>query len=100
MPGTTIVRYKTHPEQAEANATLVKAVFDALARTRPTGVRYQCLRAPDGVSFTHVATIDPVAGVHPLTGLPEFQAFIAGLGQRCVEPPMRVESERIGHYEG
>ena len=98
MPSTTIVRYKTHPEHAEANAALVKTVFEALARTRPAGVRYQCLRAPDGVSFTHIATIEPAAGGNPLTEMPEFQAFLAGLGQRCAEPPVRVESERIGHY--
>jgi hypothetical protein len=100
MTRTTVVRYKTHPEHAEANAALVQAVFAALARARPAGLRYQCLRGEDGVTFTHLASMDEARGANPLTALPEFQAFLAELRQRCAEPPARVESERLGHYEG
>jgi hypothetical protein len=99
MPKTTVVRYKTHPQHADENAALVRAVFEALQRARPAGLRYQCLRGLDGVTFTHLATIDDALQVHPLTSLPEFQAFLAGLRTRCAEPPALVESELLGGYE-
>jgi hypothetical protein len=98
MPKTTVVRYKTHPQHAEENAALVQAVFQALQRARPAGLRYQCLRGLDGVTFTHLATID-AHEVHPLTSLPEFQAFLSGLRTRCAEPPALVDSELLGRYE-
>ena len=100
MPTTTVVRYKIHPEHADENATLVQAVFSALQRVRPAGLRYQSLRGRDGVTFTHLSTIDDGLETHPLTSLPEFQAFVAGLRSRCAEPPALVESEALGRYEG
>ena len=98
MPTATVVRYKTHPQHAQENAALVRAVFDALQSTRPAGLTYQCLRGHDGVTFTHVVTTD--AGANPLVALPAFQAFLADLRDRCAEPPARVESELLGRYEG
>lgn len=97
---TSVIRYTTHPQHAEDNATLVRAVFQALQRSRPPGLRYQCLRGRDGVTFTHVATMDEAQGANPLTALPEFQAFLADLRTRCAEPPARVESDVLGRYEG
>jgi hypothetical protein len=99
MPTTTVVRYKTHPQHAEENAALVQAVFAALQRARPAGLRYQSLRGRDGVTFTHLATIDDGLDPHPLTSLPAVQAFLAGLRSRCAEPPAIVESELLGRYE-
>ena len=99
MPAITIVRYKTHPLHAEENAGLVRAVFQALQAARPSGLRYQCLRGADGVSFTHIATTEEGAG-HPLTDLPAFQAFLQNLRERCAEPPARSESQLVGRYEG
>ena len=98
MP-TTVVRYKTHPQHGDQNAALVKAVLEALRRTRPPGLRYQALRGRDGVTFTHLATIDEAAGSNPLNALPEFKAFAADLRARCAEPPAFVESEPLGSYE-
>jgi hypothetical protein len=100
MPTTTVVRYKTHPEHADENAALVQAVFLALQRVRPAGLRYQSLRGRDGVTFTHFAMIDDGLEDHPLTSLPEFQAFLADLRTRCAEPPAVVDSELLGRYEG
>ena len=95
---TTIVRYRTHPEQADENAALIAAVFEALQRQRPAGLRYQALRAADGVSFTHVVSLDETLKAHPLTSLPEFQAFVAGIRARCAEAPQQVESVLLGRY--
>ena len=36
----SIIRYRTKPGQAEANAELVRAVYAELHRTRPDGFRY------------------------------------------------------------
>ena len=97
---TTVVRYKTHPEHAEQNAALVKAVFEAVRRAQPAGLKYQTLRGRDGVTFTHLATVDDALEGHPLTALPEFKAFVADLGERCAEPPARVESQVLDSYAG
>jgi hypothetical protein len=97
---TTVIRYQTHPEHAERNAALIAAVFEALRRARPAGLRYQALRGSDGVTFTHVASHAPGVEPHPLTSLPEFQAFLADLRTRCDEPPVLIDSELLGRYEG
>jgi hypothetical protein len=95
---TTIVRYKTLPQHADENAALIAAVFEALARERPEGVHYQALRSQDGLCFTHVASIDESLAEHPLVSLPEFQAFTAGIGKRCSEPPLQLKSALLGRY--
>jgi hypothetical protein len=95
---TVLVRYKTLPQHADQNAALIAAVFEALDRCRPAGLRYQTLRSRDGLSFTHVATIDDTLPEHPLTTLPEFQAFVAGIGARCSDPPLQIESTVLGRY--
>jgi hypothetical protein len=97
---TAVVRYRTHPEHAEENAALVGEVFRALAQARPAGLHYEAVRGPDGVSFTHVVSVDESLPVHPLTSLPAFQAFVAGIRARCVEPPAPPESALLGRYPG
>lgn len=95
---TSIVRYRTYPQHAEENAALVRGVFEALASARPEGLRYEALRAADGVTFTHVVTVDETLPVHPLTSLPAFQAFVAGIRARCAEPPAPAEFQLVGRY--
>lgn len=97
---TTVVRYKTHPQQGDENAALIKTVLEALRRAQPAGLRYQAVRGRDGVTFTHVATVDDSEGPSPLTALPEFAAFVADLRARCAEPPAIVEGDSLGRYEG
>ncbi|WP_280155551.1 hypothetical protein [Piscinibacter sp. XHJ-5] len=96
---TTVVRYKTFPERADENAALIAQVFAALERQQPAGLRYEAMRGRDGVTFTHVASVDEAPAQHPLTSLPEFQAFLAGIRERCVEPPVQVESVVLGRWE-
>lgn len=95
---TTVVRYKTRPEHAQENAALIAAVFEQLARERPTGLHYQAMRGEDGVSFVHVVTVDPALPAHPLTGLAAFKAFTAGIRARCEEAPQPDESTLLGRY--
>lgn len=95
---TTIVQYRTHPDQAEANAALIRDVMASLARQAPAGLHYQALRGDDGVTFTHVAAHEESVEGTPLTSLPEFQAFLAGLKARCAHGPVRVDSQLVGRY--
>lgn len=88
---TIVVRYKTFPQHADENAALIAQVFVALERRKPAGVHYQAMRGQDGVTFTHVVCVDEALADHPLTSLPEFIDFVAGIRDRCVEPPVQVE---------
>ena len=93
-----MVSYRLHPERVAENERLVAAVFDALRQARPTGLRYATFRLDDGVSFVHIVSHDEADGSNALTSLPAFKAFAAGVKDRCVEPPVRVELTEIGSY--
>lgn len=94
---TVMVRYKTTEAQAEANATLVHAVFDELRARAPTGFRYATYRLADGVSFVHIAT-HAAEGDNPLTTLASFKAFQAQIKERCVELPVVTELSPVDAY--
>ena len=68
----SIIRYRTKPGQADANADLVRAVYAELHRTRPGGFRYTTLRA--------------------------FGEFQAGIRERCDEPPVAQAYTEVGSY--
>jgi len=93
-----MVRYKLKPERVAENERLAAAVYDALREARPAGLRYATFRLEDGVSFVHIVSHDAADGSNALTALPAFQAFLAGVRERCVEPPVRVELTEIGAY--
>jgi hypothetical protein len=93
---TVLVRYKTKEDQAEANATLVRAVFAELAGRAPGGFHYVTLRLADGVTFMHLATMEGTTS--PLQSLPAFQAFQENIRARCVEPPVLSEVTVVGSF--
>ena len=93
----TLIRYKTKPEAADANATLVEAVFAELKAKQPTGVRYLTLRLDDGV-FVHVVEHETDDGPSPLLQLDAFQAFQRGIRERCIEPPEARGAKVVGNY--
>lgn len=94
---TVMVRYKTSEAEAEANARLVRAVFEELSRKNPLGLRYVTFRLPDGVSFVHLATLE-LPGENPLSSVPAFQAFQENIKARCVEPPVVSELSVVGAH--
>ncbi|MGD0312564.1 MAG: hypothetical protein ABSC90_08885 [Acidimicrobiales bacterium] len=96
MTTSVVVRYTTRPERADENERLIRAVFAELADTHPEGFRYVATRLSDGVSFVHVATLD--GGVNPLDGSPAFATFLAGIGDRCVDPPEATQGTAVGLY--
>jgi quinol monooxygenase YgiN len=85
MPRITLVRYTTHPEKAQENETLTRAVFDALRKTQPADIAYALFR--DGDAFTHLFVNRAEDSAAPLADLPAFQAFQAGVAQRTTAPP-------------
>ncbi len=97
---TVVVRYTVKPELADENQRLIEQVFAQLARDKPAGLRYQTFRLDDGVSFMHVATREGEADESPLMKVEAFRAFLAGIRDRCVAPPVQTEVGMIGLYTG
>ncbi len=95
---TVIVRYKVKADRAADNIAYIENVFSALRDSAPDGIRYLSLVADDGVSFTHIASIETADGSNPLAELAEFEAFTADIADRCEEPPTPVVQTLIGAY--
>jgi hypothetical protein len=95
---TVMVRYKVKPELADENQRLIEKVFAQLAREKPAGLRYQSFRLDDGVSFMHIATREGGPDDSPLLKLEAFKAFVAGIKDRCVEPPVTTDVQPVGQY--
>ena len=93
-----MVQYTVKPDRASENEQYIRTVFEALEREKPAGLRYASFKLPDGVSFVHIAMHDGTAGENPLTALPEFQAFTAGIKDRCEIPPAPTVLGEIGSY--
>ena len=97
---TVVVRYKVMPEFADENQRLIEQVFAQLAREKPVGVQYQTFRMDDGLSFMHIATREGGPDDSPLMKLDTFKTFLAGIQDRCLEPPVQMEVKPLGRYEG
>ena len=48
--------------------------------------------------FAHIVSHEEADGSNALTSLPAFKAFSAGVKERCVDPPVRVDLTEIGSY--
>jgi hypothetical protein len=92
----TLVTYTVKPGREEENAALVRAVFEELARTQPTGLRYAVFYHPDARQFMHLHTDED--GAEGLQALDAFKAFAAGAEDRHEQAPIRSEPELIGDY--
>jgi len=97
MPNV-VVRYRTKPERAEENRRLVENVFAQLGEMGATGFAYTCLRLEDGVSFVHVLVEEPGGGPVALADVPAFKEFVAGIGERCDEPPVAQQATVVGAH--
>lgn len=97
MP-TVVVRYKTKPERADENQRLVEKVFSELEELSATGFGYVSLRLDDGVSFVHVVVEDEGQGSVSLADVPAFQAFTAGIAERCEEQPVALGATVVGAH--
>ncbi len=96
MSTIKVIRYRTKPEQADANAELVRAVFEELAADHPAGLSYTSYRLEDGLTFVHVATIE--GQVNPLASSAAFGRFQSGIADRCEEGPVAMDATVVGTY--
>jgi hypothetical protein len=94
---TVMVRYKLKAGAVDENEKLIEQVFAQLAREKPTGMRYQVFRMPDGVSYVHLASSE--AEVNPVTTLDSFKQYTAGIKDRCEEPPAQARLQVVGEYD-
>ena len=91
----TLIRYRTMPEAADANARLVEGVFAELMAKGPEGLRYLSLRL-DGDVFVHL--VESNSDPSPLLQLDAFNAFQQGIRERCLEPPDPRAAAILGDY--
>jgi len=94
----TVVRYQAKPERAAENQHLIEAVFAELDERQPEGFTYKVFRLEDGVSFIHVAIEHGVEDPDSLQAVPAFQAFVAGIAERCDVPPVATGATVVGGY--
>jgi len=93
-----VVRYRAKPERADENQKLIEAVFAELEQQSPRGFTYKVFRLEDRVSFVHVVIEHDVETRDSLGDVPAFQAFVAGIGDRCDEPPVAMGATVVGDY--
>jgi hypothetical protein len=91
-----LIRYRTKPDQAAANAELVRAVYAELHRTRPDGFRYATLQLDDQVTFIHI--VQSERDPSPILAVKAFGEFQAGIMDRCDQPPVQQAFTEIGSY--
>ena len=94
----TVVRYRAKPERADENQKLIEAVFADLEQRGPEGFTYKAFRLDDDVSFVHVVIEHDVEHPDSLQDVPAFQAFVAGIADRCDEPPLAMGATVVGGY--
>jgi hypothetical protein len=96
---TTVTQYEVKPERAEEHQRLIGAVFAELDRREPEGFTFKVFRLEDGVTFVHVVIEhDDVDHPDSLQALPAFQAFVAGIVDRCDVPPAVSGATVVGGF--
>ena len=93
----TIVTYTVKPGCEQENAALVRAVFEEVAQTKPSGFRYAVFQSPDSREFIHLYT-DEGAAPGALQQLSAFQSFVAGAADRHEQAATFKEFKLIGAY--
>jgi hypothetical protein len=91
-----LIRYRTKPDQADANAELVRAVYAELHRTSPEGLSYATFRLADQVTFLHMVQVRQEPS--PLLTVKAFGEFQAGIADRCDQPPAQEDLTEVGSY--
>jgi hypothetical protein len=93
-----MVRYNAHPQRADENERLIRAVYDELDGSRPAGIRYAAFRLDDGVGFVHLASVETADGHNPLSEVAAFARFQENVGDRCERDPVVSVLHQIGAY--
>jgi len=94
-----VIRYRTKPESADENQQLIERVFAELDEMGATGFAYASFRLDDGASFLHVVVEEEGADAAvSLAAVPAFQAFQAGIAERCEEQPVAIGATLVGAH--
>lgn len=93
-----MVRYKVKADRAGENQQYIREVFEELRRNGPPGLRYASFKQSDGLTFVHIVSIETESGDNLLSQSPAFQAFQAGIKDRCEEQPVATDIEEVGSY--
>jgi quinol monooxygenase YgiN len=93
-----IIQYKVKPGLADENQAYIERVFEELRANSTAGVRYAAFKASDGLTFMHLVSIETDMDESPLNQSPAFQAFQAGIRDRCAEQPVVTTLEEVGSY--
>jgi hypothetical protein len=91
-----MVRYKVKPERVAENEALVRAVYDELSQSKPSGLRYATFRLDDGVSFVHIAST--TAEQSALAEIEAFGRFTENIRERCDEEPVATAINEVGSF--
>jgi hypothetical protein len=94
----TVVRYQAKQDRAAENRQLIEAVFADLEERKPDGFTYKVFQLADGVSFVHVVIEHGIENPDKLTDVPAFQAFVAGIADRCDVLPVASAATVVGGY--
>lgn len=94
----TVVRYQVKVDRADENQALIEAVFADLEEREPEGFTYKVFRLEDGISFIHVVIEHDIDAPDLLQAVPAFQAFVAGIAERCDVPPLAMGASIVGGY--
>ncbi len=94
----TVVQYQVKAERAAENQRLIEAVFSELDERESDGFTYKVFRLDDGVSFLHVVIEHAIDEPDSLQDVPAFQAFVAGIADRCDVPPVATGATVVGGY--
>jgi hypothetical protein len=96
MQTQLVIRYRTRPEAADLNESLICDVFAELADRRPVDVEYAVYRLDDDKTFVHVFSSSK--GPDALTQLPAFQRFQEGAEARREGPADARSAHLVGRY--
>ncbi len=94
-----MVRYKIKADRVVENEQYLQKVFEQLQREQTPGMRYVTFKLDDGVSFVHIVELDSPDGSNPAATLESFKAYTAEIQDRCEEPPVFTELEKVGSYK-
>lgn len=93
-----MTRYKLKPGRLEGNLEALRAVYDELASSRPSGLRWASFQLPDEVTFVGFVDFAGAPGSAPHHRLASFQRYRAALDESCDEPPIAYPLRRVGSY--
>jgi hypothetical protein len=92
-----MLRAAVKAESVDEVEAAAKAMFAALDRDQPQGIRYASAKLADGVTFVILLQVDE--GIeNPLPAVPEFQEFQASLPGWLAGPPTPEQLTLVGSY--